>query len=162
MSMVDTGKVQDYRKLRFGSLADLRQEIDALVAAEQAGTLRRTGNWTLGQIFGHLATWINFGYEGYPMKVPWFVRFLVQRQFRKYVKSGLPRGFRMPKVEAGTFGTEALSTQEGARRLRAALDRLEREPAMYDSPAFGKISEADRIQLTLRHAELHLGYVHPG
>jgi hypothetical protein len=159
--MVDTGKVEDFRKLRFVSLAELRVEIDRLVAADERGTLRRSGNWTLGQMFGHLAAWINYGYEGYPMKVPWFIRFLVRRQFRKYVHSGLPRGFRIPKVKAGTYGTEVLSTPEGARRLRAALDRLEREPAVYDSPALGEISEADRIQLTLRHAELHLGYAHP-
>ena len=159
--MVDTGKVQDYRKLRFGSVAELRREIDLLVAAEEAGTLRRSGNWTLGQIFGHLATWINYGYEGYPMRVPWFVRFFVRMQFRSYVRNGLPRSLRIPKVEAGTYGTDVLSTQEGARQLRAALDRLAREPATHDSPAFGKISEADRTELTLRHAELHLGYVHP-
>ena len=44
--MIDTSKVQDRRKLRFHSIDDLLADVDRIVAAEKAGTLRRTGNWT--------------------------------------------------------------------------------------------------------------------
>ena len=158
---VDTAKVQDHRKLHFNTIDDVRGEIDRLVAAERAGKLRRSGNWTAGQVFGHLATWINYGYEGFPMRVPWFIRLILRWKVRSHIKDGMPTGVRIPNVAGGTYGTEPLETEEGAQRLRAALKRLSTEPFKYDSPAFGKLPEADRIALNLRHAELHMGFLHP-
>jgi hypothetical protein len=70
------------------------------------------------------------------------------------------RRAHIPKVDNGTPGTESLSTAEGSQRLRAALQRLESdEPAAHDTPAFGPMSHADRIQLNFRHAELHLSFL---
>lgn len=161
MSAIDTSRAER-RKLRFHSIDELQAEIDRLIAAERAGTLRRTGNWTLGQIFGHLATWLNYAYEGYPMKVPFFIRWLIRMKLKSYLRDGMPAGVRIPKVEAGTYGVEPLETEEGARRFRKALLRLKSdEPAPYDSPAFGRLNRDERIALNLRHAELHLGFVHP-
>lgn len=159
---VNTARVDDFRRLWFDSIQDLRREVDRIVAADAAGTLRCAGNWTAGQTFGHLSTWIDFGYEGFPFRVPWFIRFLVRRQMRSYMKRGLPRGVRIPRgPKEGTWGTELISTEQGARRLHASLDRLAREPAKFHSPAFGRLTEQERIALNLRHAELHLGYLHP-
>ena len=157
----DTTQGRDQRKLRFSTLDELAAEIDRLVAAGQAGTLRRSGSWTAGQAFGHLAAWINFGYEGFPMRVPWFIRLILRVKAQRYLRDGMPTGVRIPRVQNGTYGTEMLSTEEGAQRLRAALQRLRQEPAKYDSPAFGKMPEAQRQALHLRHAELHLGFLHP-
>jgi hypothetical protein len=71
-------------------------------------------------------------------------------------------GVRIPRAENGTYGTDVLSTEEGAARLRAALQCLTGcQPCKFDSPAFGPMSHNDRIALNLRHAELHLGYLHP-
>src|ERR1051326_3150405 len=93
---VDPKKV-DCRTLRLSTLDDVSRELDRLEQADAAGKLRCTGNWTAGQCFGHLATWIEFGYEGFPMKPPpWPIRFLVRRQLRKYLKQGMPRGIRIP------------------------------------------------------------------
>jgi hypothetical protein len=119
------------------------------------------GTWTPGQILGHLAAWIEYGYEGYPMNPPpWFIRLFLRWQVKKYLQRGMPSGVRIPKVEAGTYGTEAMPTQEGAERLRSALVLLQRgEPTKYHSPAFGPMSHEDRIELNLRHAELHLSFL---
>lgn len=126
------------------------------------GTLRRTGNWTAGQTFGHLAAWINYAYEGFPMKVPWFIRILVRTKKAKYLRDGMDAGIRIPRVPGGTFATEALDTQEGATRLKSALARLKSgEPARFESPAWGPMTLEDRIALNLRHAELHLSFLHP-
>jgi hypothetical protein len=160
--MADTAKVQDRRKLRFQSIGDLVADLDRIVAAERAGTVRRTGNWTAGQAFGHLAAWINYAYEGFPMKVPWLIRFLVRRKKATYLKEGMPAGVRIPRVPNGTFGTAVLGTEDGAAQLREALRRLQdREPAKFESPAFGPMSMEERIALNLRHAELHLSFFHP-
>jgi hypothetical protein len=161
--MIDTAKVQDRRPLRYGSVDDVLADVDRIVAAERAGTLRRTGNWTAGQAMGHVAAWINFAYEGFPMKPPpWFIRLILRRMKSKYLRGGLPSGVRIPKAEHGTYAVEPLATDEGASRLRTALQRLKSdEPANYDSPAWGKMEHEERVAINLRHAELHLSFLHP-
>jgi hypothetical protein len=156
--------VTQRRKLRFESLDELEAEIDRIVAADAEGRLRTTGNWTVGQVFGHLAAWINYGWEGYPFPTPpWFVRFFLKLMRTKYLRDGMPAGVRIPNADGGTYGIERLSTADGAARLRAAIDRLRSgEAARYDSPAFGPMSQEERIALNLRHAELHLSFLHPG
>lgn len=148
--------------MRFSRIEDALAEMDRLVAAEKAGRLRHTGNWTVGQVFGHLATWIDYGYTGYPMRVPWFVRWLIRRKLEAYLRDGMPAGVRIPRTPGGTHGTEALTVEEGETRLRAALNRLSSgEPARFDSPAFGPMSHERRTALNLRHCELHMGYLWP-
>jgi hypothetical protein len=160
MGEIDTTK-SERRALCFANIDDLLVEVDRLAAADQQGRLRHAGNWTLGQACGHLATWINYAYEGYPMRVPWFIRMVLRRMVKKWMREGMSPGGRIPKVEGGTYGIEPLDTNEGAARLRAALARLVKEPARFHSPAFGQFGEEDRLRLTLRHAELHLGFFHP-
>ena len=159
---MDTSKVQDRRRLRFSTIDDLLADIDRLVAADQVGKLRRTGNWTAGQAMGHIATWIDYAYQGYPFKVPWLIIVLIRMKKGKYLRDGMPAGVRIPGVESGTYGTEPLSTDEGAARLRQALAKLQRgEPVKYNSPAWGKMTPDERIALNLRHAELHLSFLLP-
>ena len=149
------------RSLQFATIDDLLAEIERILAADKDGRLRALGAWTPGQVLGHVAAWIDYGYEGYPMRPPpWFLRMFLRWQVKKYLRQGMPSGVRIPKVEGGTYGTAVLSTEAGADRLRRALARLQTgEPAKYDSPAFGPMSHADRIQFNLRHAELHLSFL---
>jgi hypothetical protein len=163
ISHVNTAKVQR-RQLRFNSTDEVRREIDRIVAAENAGTLRSTGNWSPGQAFGHLAAWINYAWDGYPPQLnpPWFMRLLLRPLATRYARRGFPQGTRIPKVDEGTFATQPIETAEAAKRLFAALDRLDAgEPAKFHSPAFGRVSDEVRLSLQLRHAELHLGYFWP-
>lgn len=162
MSVVNTAKVADRRKLRFGSIDELLADIDRIVNADKAGKLRRSGNWTAGQAMGHLASWMNYAYEGFPAKPPWFIKIILKLKRAKYLREGMPAGVRIPGKAEGTFATEALSTEEGAERLRKALRRMAgNEPVKFHSPAFGEMSHEDRIAFNLRHAELHLSFLHP-
>lgn len=164
MADVDPRKAER-RTLHFGSLDQMLAEVDCIVAAERAGSLRRTGNWTTGQTFGHIAAWIEYAYVGYPpeMRVPWIVRVVARLMKRGILRRPMRGGFRLPGAAKGTFGTEEMSTDEGARRLRDATARLKRrEPAAHHSPALGPLTDEERTQLNLRHAELHLGYLIPG
>ncbi len=158
---IDTAKVVNRRKLRFEVIDDLLAEVDRIAAADAAGALRNAGNWTAGQVFGHLAAWINYAYDGFPIKpAPWFIRLLLRMKLKSYLRDGMPAGVRIPGVAGGTAGTEALPCAEGADRLRRALRRLASdEPAAPPSPAFGKLSHEQRIALNLRHAELHLSFL---
>lgn len=161
-NMTTVTKHAERRELHFNSVDDLRAEIDRVITAEQAGTLRATGNWTTGQTFGHLAAWIEYSYSGYPFAVPWFIRVLVRLMKKRFLTKTMSPGVRLPVTKDGTYATEPISVEEGARRLRNALDRLDRrEPAQYPSPALGELTEDELIALHLRHAELHLGFLQP-
>ncbi len=160
--MIDTARVQDRRRIRFETVEDALADVDRIVAAEAAGTLRTCGNWTAGQAFGHVAGWINYAYEGFPLKTPWFIRIFLRMKLKKMLRDGMPAGVRIPRVPNGTCATDAMSTQDGAQRLRQALHRLAcDEPTKYDSTAFGPMPNEQRVALNLRHAELHLSFLHP-
>lgn len=151
------------RVLSFSTLDDLRQEIDRIAAADRAGALRRTGNWTVGQTFGHLATWITFALDGYPpnLRAPLLVKLILRTQKKRFLRGPFPSGVRLPKIEGGTLGIEPLSLDEGLARLHAAINRLERTAPTVANPIFGRMTHDEWIQANLRHAEHHLGYLHP-
>jgi hypothetical protein len=161
MSTVDT-KGAPRRALRFGSVAELDAELDRIEKAQRDGRLVTTGNWTPGQIFNHIATWLEFGWKGYPPNVrpPFFIKWLLKRKKPVYLRDGMPAGVRIPKLPSGTLGMDAATFEEGMRRLRAALEPLRRgEAPPHASPAFGMLSAEEAAQLNLRHAELHLGFL---
>lgn len=163
MTTIDTTKA-DRRELHFESLDDLLAEVDRIVAAERAGTLCTAGNWTAGQVLGHVAAWIEYGYAGYPEEMcpPWFIRVIVRLMLRFFMKKPMRPGYRIPKVAEGTFGTKVMSVEEGAMRLRSAVAKLQRcDPPQFHSPALGPLTNEQRIALNLRHAELHLSFLWP-
>lgn len=161
---VDTAKVTDRRELRFQNPRELRAELERVVAAERAGTLRRCGNWTTGQVFGHLAAFIEYPYDGYPPELanpPWFVKLIMRFMKRSFLRGPLPAGRRIPGTKDGTTGCEPCSTDAGYARLLRAWDRLEKGPPTRPNVIFGKMTHAEWIQGHLRHAELHLGFLLP-
>ena len=160
-AQVDTRNVTSYRKLRFDSIDDCIAEVSRILAANGTGSLQSCGNWTPGQIMAHVASWIEYGYDGYPIgSPPFFIRWILRLRLRQMLRKGMPRGVRIPGVKDGTVGMEGMTTPKAVERLLSALKRLqEREAAKFDSPAFGRMSHDDRIQLNLRHAELHMGFL---
>ncbi len=158
---VDTGTVAARRTLRFESLDQVLADVDQLVAAERAGRLRCLGNWTLGQALGHLAAWSEFGYTGVPLKVPFFIRWILRLRKRQFLYGPMRAGVRIPRVENGTLATEPLSLDEGLTRFRRITERLKTEAPTAPSPIFGNLTHDESIALNLRHAELHLGFFVP-
>lgn len=152
------------RPLHFDSINDVLKEVDRIVAADRAGKLRCTGNWTAGQTLGHLATWVEFGYIGFPPEAhpPGLVRLIAKVLKKRILYKPMMAGMKVGRIPGGTLGVEPLSTDDGARRYKAVLARLQKhEPLKFPSPAFGPMTEDETIALNLRHAELHLGFLHP-
>ena len=146
------------------SLADLDElaaEVDRIVAAEKAGRLKTAGNWTAGQNLAHLASWIEYNYIGFPLSPPpWPIRFILKTFMKKkYLRSGLPQGVKIPGQPNGTTGQDAMTTVDAAERLKRAITRLRAEPPSHPSPAFGQLTHDETVRLNLRHAELHLGFL---
>jgi hypothetical protein len=161
--MINTKKVRDRRVLRFETLEDVLRDAELLTEAARRGTLRSTGNWTLGQAFGHLATWVNMPFNGYPeMRPPkWWMRLARPLVTWWIVNKGFPAGVRIEGVAGGTFGIEPCGIDEGLDRLRSALDRLAREAPTQTSPVFGPMTREEWVKFHLRHAELHLSFFVP-
>jgi hypothetical protein len=156
---IDTAKVAKRRMLHFSSIDEMMAEVDRLAMAEKAGQLKRLGNWTLGQTLGHLAAWSEFGYDGYPsIKVPFFIRWILRMRKRRFIVGPMPAGVKIPGIPGGTLATEPMSVEEALPRLRRVMERLHVECPPVPSPAVGRLTHAESIAMTLRHAELHLGF----
>jgi hypothetical protein len=151
------------RILHFASIDEALAEAERLVSAEREGRVVRAGNWSLGQSLGHLATWANFAFEGYPPEVhaPLPIRLILRSLRGTILKKGMMTGVKIGKVPGGTVGLDELPSDEGLRRFRDAMERLERESPTLTNPVFGKLTHPQWIQLNLRHAELHLGFQVP-
>lgn len=157
---IDTTKAER-RTLRFETVDELLAEVDRIVAAEQAGTLRRTGNWTTGQIFNHVSAWVLYGYNGYPADARWFTKIMFRARMTAVLNNPMRAGVIMPHVPNGTYSTDVVSTEEGAEKLRGAFTRLKNgEPCTHASQVLGELTQEERIQYNLRHAELHLSFLH--
>jgi hypothetical protein len=161
---VDTGKVAGRRVLRFETFEEMWAEVERCAAAGRAGRLKVMGNWSLGQIFGHLASWASFPYEGYPpeLHAPWMIRLILKMRKKRFLWGQMPAGIRIPGVEGGTKGTEPMGLEEGLTRLRRAWDRLNAEPPRINNPIFGPLTHEEWKAINLRHGELHLGFVAEG
>lgn len=151
------------RALRFDSITQVRDELDRLERAESENRLQTLGAWTPGQVYGHLAGWIGFCFDGYPpqVKAPAWLAMLLRLGKNKFLRDPLKPGVRIPRIPGGTLCTEALPSREGLARLRAALDRLDRTAPTHPNPIFGPLTHDEWIRLHLRHAELHLSFLSP-
>jgi len=163
MSSIDTKKAEN-RRLRFETIAQAKAEVETILASEKAGTCKRTGNWTVGQNFGHLASWIEWGFDGYPPsmgKPPWFVKIMVKFMKKKIFDGPAMLGFRLPHAPEGTFGMEDVPADAAAGRLLTGLSRLEQGSPKDPNPAFGPMTHEEWKKLHLRHCEGHLGFLWP-
>jgi hypothetical protein len=151
------------RRLRFETIDDALAEADRLVAAEREGRLERAGNWTIGQALGHLATWANFAFDGYPpaVRAPLPVRLILRLARGRILSQGMMPGVKIRGVPEGTVGLEPMDPADGLARFRAAMERLRSTAPQIDNPAFGRLTHEQWVQLNLRHAELHLGNLVP-
>lgn len=163
-TVVDTSKVTDRRALNFATFAEIRRDLEALEAAHRAGTLRTTGNWKPGQVLSHIAAFMSYPYEGYPAELgtpPWLIRVILKAQKNKFIHKRMPVGVKIPGVRGGTVGADDAPFEQASARLRSAMDRMEKAPPAINNPIFGPLTHEEWMQMQCRHAELHLGFLHP-
>lgn len=166
--MVNTRKVSGRRKLRFESMAQLEAEIEWLATVE----VTCLGNWSLGQIFSHLARVMLVAVGETKIQPPLISR-LIGFVFRPLLKkwlleTGMPAGIShkgIPVVgrsqEASSQVADAsITTEEGLTELRNAIDRYKSAVDLCPHPLFGS-SREDWDRFNFRHAELHLSFVVP-
>ena len=147
------------RTLRFDSIDQALEDIYRLAAAGSEGKLHSSGRWSLGQSLNHLATWINYAYEGFPIKIPFFLRWLGPFIKKRALSKAMKPGIRIPGIPGGTLAIEDVPTAEALPRLRRSFARLSSQAPTAPHPIFGPLSQQEWIAMHLRHAELHLSFL---
>jgi len=159
-AMLKTADVKGRRKLHFDRIQDALADVDALEGPARAGTARCLGNWTFGQILGHLSAWVEYSFDGVPMtKPPFLLRFILRPMKRRFLYKPMSAGSNIPGVPGGTLGFEPLDLEAGLARFRSAFSRLGRESPTLPHLIFGPLTHEQWINQHLRHAELHLSFV---
>lgn len=148
--------------MHFSILDEALADARILAAADQAGTLYRAGNWTPGQIFGHLATWIDYAFDGTPLNIPWVIRIALRPMKNRFLNRPMRPGAKIPRIKDGTLAMDVLPTDEGFAKLEGAIGRLKVSAPTAPHPVFGKMTHDEWIKMHLRHAELHLGCLKVG
>lgn len=155
---VNTKKVVGRRKLHFDSLDEIAAEAKRLASQD----VQLLGNWSLGQIFSHLAISMNRTIDGTDFRPSLFIRMLGPLMKNRFLKRGVPSGFKMPAKMAADFGPADDATVAAAlEELCDAIERFKTDSRRVPHPAFGKMTDQEWYQLHLRHAEMHLGFVVP-
>ena len=154
---VDTAKVVGRRKLDYASLVEVLDDADRL----SSGPVQALGNWSAGQIFRHLAIAYNGSIDGFTMSFPWPLRMMAKLFKKKLINGSMPAGYNLPGEAAKAVTPGETSTAEGLADLRAAVERLEREPLRARHPMFGDLSREEWNQIHLKHANLHMSFLVP-
>ncbi len=154
---VDTKKAER-RSLRFDSLADVKAEVDRLAA----GAVRPTGNWTLAQAIDHLAAIVEGSLDGIPARAPWFIRMLSPLFRKKALNVGIDPGIQLTGDMTIVLPRDAVTLDAAMARMNRVFQRLNGgEQMAQPSPVFGRMTHEEWSKLHMRHAELHLSFMHP-
>ncbi len=151
------------RQLKFNTLDEMMADVRSL---NEHGYLSH-GNWTLGQACGHLANWMRYPLDGYPV-APLPIR-MIFWVMKKTVVPGMKRkilaeGFKggMMTAPESVPAQDELTDQQGVDQLQNVVDRLNAfQGELIPSPLFGEVAKPMQIQISLLHAEHHLGYLEP-
>jgi hypothetical protein len=155
---VNTSKVQGRRELHFANLDEILTDADRLTATPNLKTL---GNWTLGQALGHLACAMDTAVDGAKIQPPWFIR-VMGPFFKTSVLKKMRPGFKLPDDAAkDLIPPPSMTIDEGLRRLRTAVARLNATPNRAPSPFLGRLTREESDRLQCSHAELHLSFFVP-
>jgi hypothetical protein len=155
---VNTKKVAGRRELHFDTMDDMQREAERLAGGEVA----MLGNWSLPQIFTHLAAGLNSTIDGSSFKAPLYMRLLAPLMKKKFINEGIPPGFTIPPAAQAQFlPPDNIETNAALEDLRAAIQRLKSADAFAKHPLLGKLSKDEIVQFQLRHAEMHLSFAIP-
>ncbi len=145
------------RTVHYASFDEVVADAERLVRAGAT----TTGNWSLDQIFGHLAIAMERSVEGFSRKAPWPMR-LVGRFLIKprILKHGMKPGFKLPaEAEKTSVPPPGGDPQVALERLRRAVARLKSDATRQPHPFFGPMPAAEWDRLHLRHAEMHMSFI---
>lgn len=148
----------EHRTLRFESIDAAMAEAERLAAAET----RTTGQFSLGQIFEHLARTFEVVLGERKMPPSPLPMRILSRLIRPLVLRKAQTGFKLPsKAQNVLWPSEEVSVEDGLRHLREACEKFKTTDPLPRHVFFGNMTRAQHDALQCRHFEGHLGFVHP-
>jgi hypothetical protein len=155
---IDTRRVKNRRDVRFSNFDEFLADADRLAS----GPVRRLGNWTLAQIFDHLARSMIVSVNGTNEQFPRPLRIALRLVRKRIIGSPMKPGYRVPENVAVLLRPEPhVGLRESLWKLRSGAIRFQDASAFPPHPAFGLLTRDEYRALALRHAELHLSFVEP-
>lgn len=150
----------EQRQLSFQSIDEVVAEVERL----SSGDVRTTGNHSFGQILNHLALShdVSTGRATAPPP-PWFMKVMMPLMKRMVINSKpLKPGIKLPaKGEAFFWPDKEIDVQSAVEYFKDSVDYYKSNGPLEIHPFFGKLTSEQSDGLILRHAALHLGFVHP-
>jgi hypothetical protein len=104
---------------------------------------------------------VEYSYTGTPMKVPFFIRWILKGRKQQFLREPMRAGAKIPGVAGGTLATEPMTSEAGLERMRRAMERLRAEAPTKPHAIFGPMAHEEWIAMHLRHSEMHLGFLVP-
>lgn len=155
---VETKSVTDRRKLHYNSLEEFLADAEQLAA----GDVQMLGNWSLDQIFGHLAFSMNSSIDGFSFSLPRPIQPIIKLFFKKtFIEGPIKPGFKVPAKSAAAAIPKPSAVEDKLNDLRAAIDRIKTETKRARHPGLGIITLEEWTLFHLRHAELHMSFAKP-
>jgi hypothetical protein len=155
---VNTKEVSDRREVRYESFQHLLTDAESLAQCE----VLTLGNWTLGQIFLHLALSMHASIDGIAAQASWPKRFMARTFYARLFLGGpMPAGFNLPPEVALQLSPKSVSVEKGLSSLRRAVERIQFEIDRAPHSLLGELSLDEWDKFHLRHAELHMSFALP-
>jgi len=154
---INTKKAAGRRSVHYNNLEDLQADAQQLVSS---GSVKMVGNWSLGQVLGHLATTMNASIDGFPMMLPWPVRAMMRVLMKKKMLTQITSpGYSIPgKAVAMFVPKDGIDPAQALEQLCSAVDRQHKESKRSTNPVLGRLTNEQWLQFHLRHAELHMSF----
>lgn len=151
--------MSDRRELEFSSMDEVVAEVDRLAAGE----VRTTGNHSFPQILRHLAL-SNDMVTGKvePPKPPLMMRLVMPFIRSSIINGPVKPGFKLPaKAEAFFWPEEPGTVAEAATHLKESVENFKQKGPLPVHPIFGPATAEQVESMGLKHAAMHLSFVHP-
>lgn len=157
-NLVNTKKLRGRRIVRYERFDETIADAERL-AVVPARTL---GNWSVGQIFWHLAksadVLIDGTPHGAPFPIQWFLRTFMKNRM---LENTVPAGFRLPARSSSLVPPE-IAIADGLANFRIATARITSKlDRACSHSAFGPCTADDWNRWHLRHCELHMSFILP-
>jgi hypothetical protein len=155
---IDTRRVRNRRKVCYQNFDEFLADAERL--AERP--VQELGNWTLAQIFDHLARSMSVSVDGTPERFPWALRIALRLGRKRIIGRPMKPGYQVPENVAALLRPETEPClRESLWKLRSAAARFQTASEFPPHPAFGRLTRDEYRTLALRHAEVHLSFVEP-
>ena len=148
------------RELNFANMEDVTADIEKLAGGE----VRTVGKQSFSAIVRHLAI-ANEMINGKltPPKLPWYMRLAMPFLRNSIFNGPVKPGFKLPSDQMQTFfwPEEPIEVSEAVARFKSSVDQYKSQGPPNRHPLFGPGEPEVIDKMLLKHAAMHLSFVHP-